>query len=192
MRFVLLATLAALTASPALAQPYGSPPPTDAGRVNVTTAPPLHDPSRYYGERDLAGLATDLASTVQHALAHPRGPAPVAVDLVIEDAKPNRPTFDQLGHETSLSMNSIAIGGAKIGGWATLRDGSRVPVRFAWYESDLRSEYGPSTWSDADRAFDMLAERLSRGDIPQQYGHNDLSRRGTDFGERWPRSRWPQ
>jgi hypothetical protein len=201
MRRLALAAAAALlagtglTALPAAAQPNGPPPAAAPGygpHVNVSIGPMLQDrAARFYGLRELGELQDDLTRTVERALARSRGAAPAAVDLVLEDAKPNRPTFEQLGREPSLSMRSIAIGGARVSGWATMPDGTRVPVRFSWYESDLRNELGAATWSDAYRAFQMLAADLSRGRIPQRYGPGDLSARNNDFGDRWPYSRWP-
>jgi hypothetical protein len=200
MRRLALASAAALIAAaglaalPAAAQPYGPAPsaPSYGPRVNVTIGPMLQErAARYYGQRELDTLHEDLTRDVERALARPRGAAPVQVDLVLEDAKPNRPTFEQLGREPSLSLRSIAVGGARVSGWATMADGARVPVRFSWYESDLRNELGAATWSDANRAFQMLASDLSRGRIPQRFGPGDMSARNEEFGDRWPMSRWP-
>ena len=181
-------------AAPALAQPYGPPSPpyaAPAPQVTVSLGPRLQARAHIYGERDIADLQRDLSQEVERALARGSGPAPVRVDLVIEDVKPNRPTFAELSREPGLSLRSIAIGGARIGGSATLPNGARVPIRFSWYEDDLRYELGPTTWTDAEQAFDMLARRLARGDIPQRYGPGDLSGRNYDFDDRWPFSRWP-
>lgn len=182
------ALLAGAAANPANAQPYA--PSAGGGAVAVSLGPMLQSRARVYGERDLAELQEDLAREVERALARPRGAAPTHVDLVLEDAKPNRPTFEQLGREPSLSMRSIGIGGARVSGWATMRDGARVPLRFSWYESDIQNERASGTWSDADRAFQMLAADLSRGRVSQRYGPGDLSGRRGDFGDRYPFSHW--
>jgi cytochrome c551/c552 len=200
MRRLALASAAALLAAaslpalPAAAQAYGpaAGAPAYGRSVNVSIGPMLQDrAARFYGQRELAGLQEDLTQEVSRALARPRGNAPTQVDLMIEDAKPNRPTFDQLGREPGLSLRSVAIGGARVSGWATMADGARVPIRFSWYENDLRNELAASTWSDAGRAFQMLASDLSRGRIPNRYGPGDMSARNGDFGDRFPFSRWP-
>jgi hypothetical protein len=194
-RLALLTVLAAFAgAAPALAQSYSPPPPPYSGpaapQVTVTLGPPLATRVGLYGERDIADLQHELTQDVQRALARGGPSAPVGVELVLEDVKPNRPTFAQLGREPSLSMRSIALGGARVGGWATLPNGARIPIRFSWYESSLQEELGPTTWTDAERAFDMLASSLRRGDVPQRYGPGDLSGRHYDFDDRWPFSRW--
>ena len=83
-----------------------------AAEVSVGVGPELQKNARAYGPREVDWLRKELAEDVQRALAR-RGAAPVQrVDLVIESATPNRPTFNELSAETSLSMTSIGLGGA--------------------------------------------------------------------------------
>lgn len=139
----------------------------------------------YVGRRDLDELSGELSKDVGRALARNPGRAPVRLDLVLEDAVNNRPTFDQLGQVTSLSyLGSIGLGGASIGGTATLADGSVVPVKFSWYETELRDEFGPSTWTDAERAFDLFAGRVARGDL-RPFRIGSTSRGSGDFVHRF-------
>ena len=101
------------------------------------------------------------------------------LDLVLEDARPNRPTFAMLSRNTGLSLQSVAIGGATVTGAAYGPSGVQ-PLTFSWYETDLRNEVGAATWSDAGRAFQFLASQLSRGRVPTRLGP------GTPGPERGP------
>lgn len=147
-----------------------------AVQVNVTVGAPLAAKSRRYGPRELGELNTELADTVRKAAA--RGGF-TRLDLVLEDARPNRPTFAMLGRNTSLSLQSVAIGGATITGIAYGPSGAQ-PLKFSWYETELRNEVGAATWSDAGRAFQFLASELSRGRVPTRLGP------GTPGPERTP------
>ena len=155
-----------------------------AAPVTVTVGPDLAKKTKSYGARDVEEVRKWLAEAAEHALNRP-GAKPIArADLVLADAVPNRPTFNQLGRNTSLSMlGSVGLGGAKITGTVTGTDGVVRPLTFAFYETSLQNERGATTWFDAERAFDMLSSKIAKGDIPQQT--RMLSPTGTGlFGER--------
>ena len=160
-------TLVALAPALILAAPVAAhaAAPAPAAKVNVTVGPELARKSRRYGERELSYLTTDLANTVRRAAA--KGGF-TRVDLVLEDAKPNRPTFAMLARETSLSLSSLSVGGAQITGVAYGPNGAQ-PLKSSWYETDLRQEIGTSTWTDASRAFQFLAASLSKGRVPDRF-----------------------
>ncbi len=165
MRNYLVLTAIAATlglASVASAQPSQT-------MVNVSIGPALQQRAKDYGPRELVDISRDLQQTVQGAVRHARGPQPVRVDLVIEDAVPNRPTFDQLGRSIGLSMRSVGVGGARISGVVTYADGAQRPIRDQFYETDFREERGVTTWSDAERAFDEVASDIGRGKLPDKY-----------------------
>jgi hypothetical protein len=166
MRHVLILS-AALTLSVSAAALAQAPSP----RADVTVAigPDLQKKAKDFGVRDLADLRSDLQRQVQHSMDHTRGAAPVKVALVIEDAIPNRPTFEQLGRTVGLSMRSVGLGGARVSGLVTYADGATRPVRVQYYETDLRNERGVGVWSDAYIAFDRVAYDLSHGAIPARY-----------------------
>ena len=88
---------------------------------------------------------------------------------MIEDATPNRPTFDQLGRTVGLSYRSIGLGGARVSGVATFADGSQRPFKEQFYETDLRDDRGADTWYDANRAFDQVAYDIGRGKYRMDY-----------------------
>ena len=167
-----IAALAIAIAAPAFA--------ATGGPVSVSIGPALQKKADVYGARELRDLTRSLDETVNAALAHAKAP-PARVSLVIDDATPNRPTFEQLGRFPGLSINSIALGGARVSGYVEGADGSRTPVSFSWYETTLENERGAVTWTDADRAFSQLADQIAHGDIP----HQTLARAITphdDFG----------
>jgi hypothetical protein len=137
--------------------------------VNVSISPALEQRARDYGQRELTDISHDLQQSVEVAVRHARVAPPVKVDLVIEDAVPNRPTFDQLGRNVGLQLTSVGLGGARVSGVATYADGSQRPFREQFYETDLRMERGAATWSDADRAFDQVAYDIGRGKLQDAY-----------------------
>ncbi len=120
----------------------------------------------YFGQRDLDRLTERLKSKMQYRLEK-RGfvvsdNAPTVLNLVITDARPNRPTFKQMSKSTGLSMQSFGIGGAKFEGSLTGADGGQGEVSYAWYETDIRWADGSGTWRDADRAIDKFARKLAK------------------------------
>jgi hypothetical protein len=137
--------------------------------VNVSIGPSLQKHADDFGARELNDISKDLGDSVRHAVSRSRADRPVRVELVIEDAVPNRPTFAQLSRTPGLSLRSIGVGGARISGVATYADGSQRPIREQFYETDLREERGASTWYDADRAFDQVASDIGRGKLPASY-----------------------
>lgn len=147
--------------------------------VSVTVGPELQSKADRIGEREIGYLREDLARTVGRALA--RSGAQRA-DLVLEMAKPNRPTIEQLGRRPGLSFNSLAIGGASVTGTITRADGTVEPVSYRWYEHDLREARGATTWSGAGRAFQMLSYQIAKGDVPNQGPHRTGDKRDGLFG----------
>ena len=157
MRTLVIAT-AALLASGAAA--IAAP-----ATVSVAIGPELQQKAeKTYGVRETARLAEDLRQDVERALARSGVHQDARVELVITDAKPNRPTFKQLGDTPGLSMESFGVGGASIEGRIIAADGSVTPVSYRWYESDIRQAYGDWVWSDAQVTFNRFASRLARND----------------------------
>ncbi|MDO8295963.1 MAG: hypothetical protein Q7T19_05940 [Caulobacter sp.] len=134
--------------------------------IHVTIGPQLQDKADDYGQRELDYLAGDLRKSVEQALDRSGGLAAAGgtLDLVIEDAIPNRPTLRQMAVKPSLSYESYGIGGARIGGVLTTADGQRIPVGFRWYETDIRWSQTANTWTDAQNTFDRFARRLVTGE----------------------------
>ena len=132
----------------------------DVAEVKVTIGPDLAKKTETIGTREFDLLSTDLRRSIERKLRpHPGGGT---LALVIEDATPNRPTAQQLSKTPGLSMDSFGIGGARISGAYVDPTGTRTPIDYSWYETDIRQARHRGTWSDAETAFDKLAVRLSK------------------------------
>ena len=157
MRCTVALSAAALLASvaPALAAPVS---------VSVTVGPELQKKfGKTYGVREAERLTADLRESVEAALAKSGAHDGARIELVLTDVKPNRPTFKQMGDTPGLSMQSFGVGGAAIEGRIVAEDGQEQPVRYSWYETDIRQAYGNWIWHDAEWTFDRFARRLARG-----------------------------
>lgn len=157
MRTIALAAAALLaSATAALAAPPA---------VSVAIGPELQAKAeKTYGVRDVQRLADDLRAEVERTLAKSGAHQDARIELVLADAKPNRPTFKQLGDTPGLSMESFGVGGAAIEGRIVAADGAVTPVGYSWYETDIRNAYGDWIWSDAEISFDRFASKLARND----------------------------
>jgi len=157
MRLLVL-TAAALLASATAA--YAAP-----ASVNVTVAPELQKKfDKTYGVREAVLLTQDLRDSVTKATADKPAYDGARIELVLTDAKPNRPTFKQMGDTPGLSFESFGVGGAAITGRVVAADGRETPVDYKWFESDIRQVRANWVWSDAEWTFDRFARRLARGE----------------------------
>ena len=152
MRLILTAVATWAVASTAFAQ-----------AVDVRIGADLAEKAEDYGARDIDRLIARLDEAAEAALPRSGQYAGARLELVIEDATPNRPTFQQMADLPGLSMESLSIGGAEISGEIIFADGARRPVAYRWYETSLAHVSGASTWSDADRAFRVFTRRLAEG-----------------------------
>jgi hypothetical protein len=154
MRAALLSAVLLLgLAQPALAAP-------EVSRVQVSIGPELAKKVDDIGTRDFDILTAELRRAVERKT--PPGPGGGTLNLVIEDAKPNRPTPQQMSATPGLSLDSFGVGGARISGEYVDPTGQRTPIAYAWYENDIRWARYSSTWHDAENAFDRLADRLAK------------------------------
>ena len=169
MREILLAALLAplLATGPAAAR--AAPPPAE---VTVTLGAALDAKASVYGPRELPELERDL----QHAVAAraARGGF-TRLELVLEDAIPNRPTAAMLGRAVRFDPTSLSRGGARVSGTAYGPGGPR-PIRFSWWSRDLRDSAGAAIWTDAERAFQALGSELGRGRAPGRFEDRDTPR----------------
>lgn len=156
IRFPLLLAGLALAATGADAAP---------AEVQVQIGPKLQKAAtESLGVNEVDRLAADLKRRVERELARTGVLEGARIELTLVDATPNRPTFKQLGDRPGLSYESYSLGGARIEGRAVAVDGAITPIRYEWYESDIRYAPYRVTWSDADAAFGQFARRLARGD----------------------------
>lgn len=115
-----------------------------------------------YGLREGERLVEEVRKEITREFEK-AGISPARVDIVINDAKPNRPTFKQLGDKPGLDYaRSISIGGADLTGIAYDADGNKIAeVQYDWYEHSIDNVIGAGTWSDADRAIDRFSRKLT-------------------------------
>ncbi|MET0336194.1 MAG: hypothetical protein ABW063_00375, partial [Caulobacter sp.] len=101
---------AILSAGAALAAPVSE--------INVEIGPELAKKAPELGARELDDLRGDLKRTVERELerAGQLSPQGGRLDLVITDARPNRPTMQQMARKPGLSYQSFSIGGAAVTG----------------------------------------------------------------------------
>lgn len=127
----------------------------------------LQDKAEEYGERELDRLSNAFHDAVAEELERAgrfglEGDAGAnTLVLVIEDARPNRPTFEQLGRRPGLSAQSFSIGGAEVS--AVLYDPNGVELgqfEYSWRSSNIRDARYRVVWSDAKRTFDRFADQL--------------------------------
>ena len=111
-----------------------------------------------YGQREADYLIERLTRDVTRELS---GSSLTRVDIVIEDARPNRPTFKELGARPGLSLQSIAIGGADLSASIFDADGGLLTtIEYDWYENDIENAVGSATWTDAKRAMSRFSRKL--------------------------------
>ena len=154
MRIVTLAAIAAVSlAAPAFAA---------EPEVTVSYGAKLEKKIDGYGAREVDRLAEDLRRSVLKEAAGNPSLEGARIELVLEDAVPNRPTFQQMSDKPGLSYESFGVGGASISGRITLADGASRPVAYRWYETDIRWAWPAGTWTDAEQTFGRFALSLAR------------------------------
>jgi len=136
-----------------------------AGDVTVTIGPDLQARAQEFGQRDLDRLARELEADVERAVARSGRGRGGRLELVLTDARPSRPTFEQMARRPGLSMESVSNGGAAVEGVEIAPDGSTRAVRFSWYETDIRWAGARTTWTDAHKAFQRFARRYADGKL---------------------------
>jgi hypothetical protein len=133
---------------------------TQASDVRVTIGPELARKAERLGRRDIDRLAAELEASVEQAVGRGDGGA---LELVLTDAVPSRPTFEEMARRPGLDMRSVANGGATIDGVEIGPDGTRRPIHFAWYEDDIRWASARATWTDTHKAFRLFARQYASG-----------------------------
>jgi hypothetical protein len=156
MRTLVIATAALLASGGAVLAAPAS--------VSVTVGPALQEKAQKdYGVREVNDLADHLRMDVERRLAKTGAFDGARIELVLEDARPNRPTFKELGDRPGLSYESFGVGGAQIAGRAIAPDGRVTPLAYKYYESDIRWARRGGTWADAEETFERFAHDLGRG-----------------------------
>jgi hypothetical protein len=156
--FLITTAIAAALAASAQAAPAG------ISTINIDIGPQLAGDTDKVDARDLEFLKKDLRESLERELGRSGGLTAdgAVLNLVIEDATPNRPTMRQMTRTPGLSFESRGIGGATLSGTLVTADGT-VPVSYRWYESDFRNTFTAGTWSDAETTFDRFARKVAKG-----------------------------
>lgn len=115
-----------------------------------------------YGERELKRLAKDITKDLTRAMEK-SGTSPAKIDVTILDARPNRPTFEQLSERAGLSLRSFSTGGMDMKAIAYDASGNILgELEYDWFEHDIRFAQGRTTWSDARRASQIFARKFAK------------------------------
>lgn len=124
----------------------------------------------FYGEKSLQRLIDETEEELTDDLTK-RGvivsdDAPVTLRVVLEDVNNNRPTFEQLSREPSLSFESFGIGGAELSATLVSDDGTDFgSMSYRWFDSNIQDAVfmrGSGVWSDANRAISRFAKHVSK------------------------------
>lgn len=134
-----------------------------AADVQVVIGAELAGKADELGQRELDRLSDELRQEVERAIGPDSALSDADIRLTLVDAKPNRPTFEQMANQPGLSMESLSIGGAAIEGEIVTADGTRRTVSYDWYSHSILDARGSATWTDAHRTFDRFADRLAEG-----------------------------
>ncbi len=114
-----------------------------------------------YGERELDYLTDEIREDLTRELGKAEV-SPARIDVTILDAKPNRPTFEQLG-AGGLSFESFSIGGMDLKAVAYNASGEVMgELEYDWFENDIRDARFQSTWGDARRASGRFARKFAK------------------------------
>jgi len=84
--------------------------------------------------------------------------------VTIEEVKPNRPTFNQLSTDSSLSFKSRSIGGASITAEITSGNGTVLGQADYDYFSSFneRPNQSAGIWTDTKRAFSRFSKKMTK------------------------------
>ena len=121
----------------------------------------------FYGDRDLERLTERLSVKLEQKFAKKgieiSDTASTVLRITIEDAKPNRPTFNQLSKQPGLSFQSFGNGGAELQAELIAVGGRSLgTMSYRYYENDIRYAKFGGTWNDTHRAFSRFASKAAK------------------------------
>ncbi len=120
----------------------------------------------FYGQKDLDKLASRLKRRMETRLEKSgievSDQATTVLNLVITNAEPNQPTFNQLSKNVSLSSQSYGLGGAAFEGTITIDGVQSGTISYAWFDTNIRFAARAGIWTDANRAIDKFARKTAK------------------------------
>lgn len=137
--------------------------PAFAVTVEARTSPAFQEKLKDdLGVREEKFLTEKLVKKIT-TVFNQRGVKADRVVVTIEDAKPNRPTWEQVGDTPGLDpMRSVSIGGARVTGIAYDASGKEIGTfEYKWYESNIANVIPGAIWNDAQKTFDRFATRFA-------------------------------
>lgn len=123
------------------------------------------------GVREGEYLQREITQAIDRAIARRNvSAAGVRIDVIIEDAQPNRFTMHQLRRRHDVDpLRSVSVGGADLR--AVLRSGDGAvlaEVEHRRYSDSLRDLFiEPLTWTDANRTIRQFAEKVADAYVAQ-------------------------
>ncbi len=116
-----------------------------------------------YGEREGESLTEEIIEDLGRAFRK-AGVDPARVDVTIINAKPNRPTMEQLSARPGLdAIRSISLGGMELVGTAYDAKGNVIAAQeYRWFENNLSNVIGYGVWTDANRASSRFAKKMAQ------------------------------
>ena len=121
----------------------------------------------FYGQRDLDALTEKLEKWTTSALVkkdlNVSDDAETVLKITLVDARNNRPTLNQLRHDTSLSFQSFGLGGADIEAELFDASGNSLgSVSYAYYDNFFdQFTQASGTWTDARHAIKRFSKRVA-------------------------------
>jgi len=123
------------------------------------------------GLREGEYLRDNVTRAIERAIARRNAPASgVRIEVVIEDAQPNRFTMQQLRGRPDVDfMRSVSVGGAELRAVLRGPDGAVLgEVEHRRYTNSLRDLFfEPATWTDANRTIRQFAEKVADAYVAQ-------------------------
>lgn len=115
-----------------------------------------------YGAREGDRLVRDVREDLERELKKANADA-ARIIVTINDAKPNRPTMQQMTDKPGLDMlRSKSLGGMDLSGIAYDASGQAVAnVDYDWFETSLENVVATGVWGDAHRASSRFARKFA-------------------------------
>ena len=142
----------------------------DRGNGSVRSLRAGFTANGYYGDKALENLVEEIEEELTEDLTD-RGitvsdEAQTVLRVTLEDVRNNRPTFEQLARQPSLSMQSFALGGAELTGELIDASGESLgTVEYEWFDrafNDIAFAQASGVWTDANRAISRFSKRTAK------------------------------